>query len=102
MLQNSPEAMTSTAAVCIATDTILTLPTCRLALFLAFRQLSKKYLALLLWTTSKSVPLTTSKTMTTTYACMMMGGIDAESSENGLLLNIGRQIPHECSFRAAR
>ncbi len=36
--------------------------------------------------------------MTTTYVCMTVGGTDAESSANGLLVNIGRRSLHGVSF----
>jgi hypothetical protein len=56
MLQNSPEAMTSTTAVWTAMATISPPPTCCFALFVEFRQLLKKYVALFLCMMSKSVP----------------------------------------------
>src|SRR3974390_3106976 len=80
--------MTSTTAVCTAMDIISPPPTCCFAFFLEFRQLSKKYLALLLWTMSTIVPTTTKRAITTTYVCMAAGGTDAESSANGLLVNM--------------
>jgi hypothetical protein len=37
---------------------------------------------------SKSVPPTTNKAITTMYVCMTVGDTDAESSANGLLMNM--------------
>src|SRR5215831_11003775 len=88
MLQNSPEAMTSTTAVWTAMASISPPPTCCFALFVELRQLLKKYVALFLCMMSKSVPAATKKAITTTYACMTLGGTDAESSANGLLMNM--------------
>ena len=63
-LQNSPEASTSTTAVCTAIETSSPPPT-GCAPF-ALRMFWKKYLALPLCTTSNSVPATTRTIMTTT------------------------------------
>src|ERR1700680_4358818 len=98
MLQNSPEVTTSTTAVWTAMDTISPPPICCFAFFLEFRQLLTKYLALFLCTMSKSVPPATKRAMTTTYVCMTVGGTDAESSANGLLVNIARRSLHDPSF----
>jgi hypothetical protein len=76
-------------------DTISPPPTCFFALLLEFRQLLKKYLALFLCMTSKSVPPATKRAMTTTYVCMTVGGTDAESSAKGLLVNIADVSPDE-------
>src|SRR5262245_17989101 len=88
MLQNSPEAMTSTTAVWTAMASISPPPTCCFALSVELRQLLKKYVALFLCMMSKSVPATTKKAITTTYACMTLGGTEAESSANGLLMTM--------------
>jgi hypothetical protein len=42
--------------------------------------------------TSKSVPPATKSIMATTYACIIIGEIDDESSEKGLIVNI--KLPH--------
>src|SRR5688572_10803725 len=87
-LQNSPEASTSTTAVWTAIDTSSPPPSRREALPFDLRQLSKKYFALPLCTTSNSVPAATRTSMTMTKACMAPGGMDAESPANGLTANI--------------
>src|SRR4029453_4860609 len=91
-LQNSPELSTSTTAGWIATDAISPPLTCRDPLLFALCQLSKKYLALFLCMMSSSVPPATMSIMTTTYACMMVGGMGAESYAKGLV-NTGRHPP---------
>ena len=87
-LQNSPDISPSTTTVRIARDTASPPPTCRAPLFFALRQLLKKYLALFLCKMSKSVPPATRIIMITTYTCMTVGGMSAESSAKGLLVNI--------------
>jgi len=77
--------------VWIARDTISRPLTSCVPLLFALRQLLKKYLALLLWMMSASVPPATRIIMTTTYVCMTMGGTDAESLAKGLLVSI--QVP---------
>jgi hypothetical protein len=62
-LQNSPDASTSITAVLTAMDASSPPSSC---LPLVFRQLSKKYRALPLCTTSNSVPAATSTAMSTT------------------------------------
>src|SRR5258708_18593827 len=101
MLQNSPEVMTSTTAVRTAIDAISPPPICSFALFLEFRQLLKKYVALFLCMMSKSVPLATKRAITTMYVCMTLGSTDAESSANGLLVNIDRHPPNQTGFELA-
>src|SRR3954451_7543387 len=80
--------MTSTTAVCTARPAMCAPPTCRFALLLELRQFSKKYLALFLWMTSRSVPPRTRRAIMTTYVFMAPGGTDAESSPNGLLMSM--------------
>ena len=63
-LQNSPEASTSTTAVCTAIETSSPPPISR-PLSFDLRMLAKKYLALPLWTMSKSVPRTTAIAIST-------------------------------------
>ena len=87
-VQNSAEVATSTQSVRIASETSSPPPTRLDPLFVALRQLSKKYLALPLWMTSYRVPAATRTAITMTYACMTAGSMDAESSAKGLWVSM--------------
>ena len=87
-MQNSAEVSTSTVSVFIAIDVRSLLLTCRSPSSADLRDSSEKYRALCLWITSNSVPPTTRTIMTMTNVCMMLDGTDAESSANGLVVNI--------------
>ena len=65
ILQNSPEASTSTTPVLIAIDTISPPLTGCDALALVLRQWAKKYFALPLWIVSNRTPTTTASTIRT-------------------------------------
>jgi hypothetical protein len=85
MPQNSDEVNISLVAVLKAIDAFSPEPTFLVADFFAFTELLKKYLALFLCTTSKSVAPMTRANIATTKACMTKDGINAEISENGLM-----------------
>ena len=55
--------------------------------------LAKKYLALPLWTMSKSVPTTTARTITTRNPCRNPAGNDAPATANGLTLSMAFSSP---------
>src|SRR4029453_6887184 len=48
---------------------------------------------------SNSVPPATMSIIATMYVCMIVGGMNAESSANGLLINISRHPPMSPSSR---
>ena len=89
MLQNSPEASTSEHSVRSASDAISPPPIRLDPRLPARRQLSKKYRALRLCTTSNRVPANTSNAIAMTKACRTPGSMDAGIPAKGLLVNMG-------------
>jgi hypothetical protein len=75
-------------AVLIAMETISPPPTFCVPLAADLRQLFQKYTALFLCKVSYTVPTTTRIIMTIMYVCITEGDMDAESSANGLVVNI--------------
>ena len=96
-LQNSPEARTSTTTVLTAieaTSTGAPLPR-------VLRQLAKKYVALPLWTTSRSVPAMTARIISPTNHCMKPAGRLPETAAKALLVNI-KVLPAGRSYGSKR
>ena len=90
-LQNSEEVSTLEAKVCNAMLTLVLKPIGDPWSF-DLRKLAKKYFALPLWITSKSVPTTTRMIIRIRYPCMTTGGMVADNSANGLSVNINASL----------